>query len=108
MTLYYGKKFFFWGIFTSEKTIERRLGQKPKSMEKHKLGEIRGVIADFSHLTDDEFYIILGKLALIEASYNLRLCYINPTIKGKREYANIYVPSDEDNRFLKDSNYLIL
>ena len=76
-------------------------------MEKYTLGEIKGVIADFSHLTDDEFYILLGKLALIEASYNLRLCVINPTVKGKREYANIYVPSNEESRFHKDSNYLI-
>lgn len=97
------KKFFFWGIFKSKKTIISFLdGVEPISFKKHTLGKVQGMIADFSNLSNDEFITVLGKLALIEHDYNLCICVLS---FDRLEYAYIYVPSTTNHDFRRRCDY---
>jgi len=82
------KKFFFWGIFKRLETIQLTLGFTPKRFFTFKLGERRGVIADFSNLSDREFMILLGRLALVE----IRHYTLGTTYSEKEGRLFLYIP----------------
>jgi len=84
------RKFFFWGIFTDEFTVRRLLG-KPKSFTGNvKMGEVSGVLVDFSNLNKKDFLQMLGSLSLVEIS-GFRLVYLYPNDK---EQVMMYLPKE--------------
>lgn len=72
----YTKSWWFWGIFKSKSTIKDLLGVTPKSMTPAKVGKMDGYIANFDHLSNDEFFAMLGRLTIVEAGYSLKFMYI--------------------------------
>lgn len=65
------KRMFFWGRFTDEHTLLDYLQKKPKSFRNAIFGKLKGKLADYTNLTDEEFLLLLGKLAIRE-----RLWYV--------------------------------
>jgi len=69
----YPKRFFFWGIFKDKKRLEQITGYQTYSFKdstlrthlKGKFFKIPGKLVEFD-VSDKDFYIILGKLALVE------------------------------------------
>jgi len=63
------KTFFFWGRNKNKKTLIERLGVKPRKFIDARFGKLEGKLADYSNLSDEEFIVVLGKLASIEWCY---------------------------------------
>lgn len=93
------KRFFFWGIFRSRKRLTNYVGYKPSLFIDGTLdvgGEtVRGKIVEFD-VPDDIFYIILGRLAIIESEhYVLSTRYQYAVSKGIEYNVMVYIQAQK-------------
>jgi len=85
------KAFFFWGRNRSKELLIERVKEVPIRFIDARYGKLTGKLADFSNLSDEEFLMVLGRLACIEWCYYTLNKISVVTDEKKYDYAWIYV-----------------